>query len=150
MEGDGKRHPQHLVQDEPRPAREPVVAVQHVVDRPVAHRPAGHPFGEVAHRVGEGLGTGPPDEHLRQFDYPVPGDDLDLLSRSAAGEDVYLHPPAGQGRRQLMHVDVHAAGIPPAWLRKRGGVDAQEGDSLDQQTPSTAKSGRGRAPRRSL
>jgi hypothetical protein len=112
----------------PATARQPVVGVQDV-DR-VARRGRGDPVGElVDHRrqllLGEVDGPGVHVHHLE------PGLDATRSGRSscpAAHVHVARRRRPGRARRQLAHVDVHAAAVARARLGERRGVHREDGD----------------------
>ncbi len=139
-QGDPPALPGH----QPDLAGEPVVRVHEVVPagvvRGLGAQHLERELAELRGQVGlvqllERAGRHVPDQHA--------GNQLSdgwRIRRDGPGEDLDLHPAAGQAFRDLHHVHVQAPGVTGAWLFERRGMDT------DGRDPPGEASRHGHAP----
>ena len=129
-----QRKAKRLFDQHPRPARQPVVGVHHIESLPIAPRPVDDPVPKGADVFDEFRdrqrlsGTG------IDVDDAVAGHRLHhlrLVWIGAAGEHDRVYAHRSHGRGQLVHVDVHSAGVADPRLVERRGMHGNKGDLPD-------------------
>ena len=136
-----------------RQPRQPVVGVHRGVGQPAARVGAGpgrarhaseHPGRELLDHAGQGLLGQALEGARRHVVHPQAGlhvDHLGEVGRPGPGEHVAGDAGAGECRRQLADVDVHAATVARAGLGQGRGVQGQDGEPAHggQSLPAVGK-----------
>ncbi len=122
MERVGQRKAAGALHQQPRPSRQPVVAVHDVVVGVAGFHPADDLLGKAADMGRQRQHRGVPAWSGDDVHHAITGNHLNDLTQSGcggAGEQVHSYPPAHHGASQFVDVDVHATGAAHSRLQQR-------------------------------